>query len=266
MSYVVFDIETGALPEDELKRLCPPFEPRPFNDGKPFDPLSVKTGNLKDQSKIDAKIREAADKFDLDRARHETQQQKDEQEHFGNFCERAALDASTGRVIAVGFCPTYDGSSFWFIGEEDEARTLAEFWRLFQEFSKQKIKMAGVNIFSFDLPFLIRRSWINNVWVPESVCDLTSRWCNWSPLFVDLRRVWQLGDNQCKSSFEHISTALGVGGKFEGLDGKDFARLWQKNREQAIKYLKQDVSAPTEWLRRFGLVKKGKVVQQWDTI
>ena len=56
---LVFDIETGPLPDDVLKERVPPFDepPRP---GK-FDPVTVKLGNLKDEDKIKAKI-EAAKK------------------------------------------------------------------------------------------------------------------------------------------------------------------------------------------------------------
>ena len=73
MNTIVFDIETGPLPESELAAVMPPF-----------DPAEVKTGNLKDPEKVAAKIAEA------------------EANHRRDFFDKAALDPLTGRVVAVG--------------------------------------------------------------------------------------------------------------------------------------------------------------------
>lgn len=265
-SWCVFDIETEPLPDDELKKIVPPWEPEPFNDGKPFDPASVKTGNLKDESKIIAKIQAAEQQFELDKARHEKKQKSDQAEHFDKFKSSAAMDAATGRVLAIGFY-ALNSNKFTLVAEDKEIETLREFWRIYQDAAKSKIRLAGVNIFAFDLPFLVRRSWILGAHVPNGVVELTTRWCNWSSVFVDLRNVWQLGDRQAKSSFAHISAALGVGGKFADMDGKDFAVAWRKNRDQAIKYLKQDVAGPAEWIRRFGLAPAWEEKpSSWETI
>ena len=48
MQTIIFDIETGPLPETELAAMMPAF-----------DPAEVKTGNLKDPAKIAEKIAEA---------------------------------------------------------------------------------------------------------------------------------------------------------------------------------------------------------------
>ena len=73
MKRIYFDIETGPLPESELLAMLPPF-----------DASEVRVGNLKDEAKIAAKIAEA------------------EVNHRRDFIDRAALDATTGRVIAIG--------------------------------------------------------------------------------------------------------------------------------------------------------------------
>ena len=73
MNTIIYDIETGPLPEADLAALLPPF-----------DPTDIKTGNLKDPEKIAAKLAEA------------------EMNHRRNFFEQAALDPLTGRVVAIG--------------------------------------------------------------------------------------------------------------------------------------------------------------------
>ena len=80
MQTIIYDIETGPLPEADLAALLPPF-----------DPADIETGNLKDPEKIAAKLAEA------------------EMNHRRNFFEQAALDPLTGRVVAVGLLQKAEG-------------------------------------------------------------------------------------------------------------------------------------------------------------
>jgi bacterioferritin-associated ferredoxin len=218
MQRIFFDIETGALPESEIAAMIPPF-----------DPAEVKTGNLKDPEKIAAKIAEA------------------EANHKRDFIEKAALDPLTGRVLAIGLIRetphpgplpraerVCDGE-FVAIGHEDEARTLAEFWELCKGEMGRINQMVGFNVHTFDLPFLIRRSFKHRVPVPFGI----RRGRYWGEEMIDLREVWQLGDRQARGSLDSISKHLGVGAKCG--DGKDFAKLWLEDREQAIAYLRNDL-------------------------
>lgn len=205
MTTHVFDIETGPLPESELAALVPPF-----------DPAEVKTGNLKDPDKIAAKIAEA------------------EASHRREFFERAALDPLTGRVLAIGVLCLETGG-FSIIGHDDEAKTLREFWdRMRGEMGRMNGSI-GFNIFTFDLPFLFRRSWKHRVPVPLGL----RRGRYWNDQLVDLRDAWQLGDRQARGSLDSIAKHLGVGAKTG--EGKAFAELWQKDRAQAEAYLRNDV-------------------------
>ena len=139
MQTIVFDVETGPLAESELSALLPPF-----------DPAEVKTGNLKDPTKIAEKIAEA------------------EANHRRDFFEKAALDPLTGRVIAIGMLDL-ETDNFFIIGHDDEARTLTEFWEASQGEMGRLNSMLGFNIFNFDLPFLIRRSWKHRIKVPFGI-------------------------------------------------------------------------------------------------
>jgi DNA polymerase elongation subunit (family B) len=88
---------------------------------------------------------------------------------------------------------------------------------------------------SFDLPFLIKRSWKHRITVPYWIRH--GRY--WNDLIVDLREVWQLGDNRAHGSLGAISRHLGLGEKTG--NGADFANLWKTNRQAAIDYCLQDV-------------------------
>ncbi len=207
MEIQFFDIETGPLAESELSALLPPF-----------DPAEVKTGNLKDPAKIAEKIAEA------------------EANHRRDFIERAALDPITGRVVAIGvLADGHQADPFFIIGHEDEARTLTEFWELVRGDMGRINPFIGFNIFNFDLPFLIRRSWKHRVPVPFGL----RRGRYWCEQLVDLRDAWQLGDRQAKGSLDSIARHLGVGAK--NGEGKAFAELWQSDRPKAEAYLRNDV-------------------------
>jgi hypothetical protein len=216
MKTIVFDIETGPLPEIELLAILPAF-----------DPAEVKTGNLKDPAKIAEKIAEA------------------EANHRRDFIERAALDPLTGRVVAIGIM-AYDASGekpaalgksgrFSIVGHDDEARILREFWELTRGEMGRLNPMIGFNIFGFDLPFLFRRSWKHRIPIPFGL----RRGRYWGDQVVDLRDAWQLGDRQARGSLDSIARHLGVGAK--NGEGKAFAELWQSNRKQAEEYLRNDI-------------------------
>ena len=94
---LVFDIETGPLPEAELLPMIPGF-----------DPTEVKVGNIKDPDKITAKIKEA------------------EEAHYRDAKERAALDALTGRLLAFGMRVAGE-SVVQVFGHDDERVVLNAF-------------------------------------------------------------------------------------------------------------------------------------------
>jgi uncharacterized protein YprB with RNaseH-like and TPR domain len=218
MKTILFDIETGPLPEKELAAVMPPF-----------DPSEVKTGNIKDPEKIAAKIAEA------------------EVNHKRNFIENAALDPLTGRVVAIGLLH-HSTREFVVIGHDDEARTLAEFWSVCRAEIVNGTRLVGFNILQFDLPFLLRRSWKHRVPVPLGL----RRGRYWSDELSDLRELWQLGDRQARGSLDCIAKHLGVGEK--NGDGKEFARLWVEDRTKALGYLRNDLELTGKIAEALGCV------------
>ncbi len=204
MKTIFFDIETGPLPERELAEIVPPF-----------DPTEVKVGNLKDPEKIAAKRAEA------------------EANHRREFVERAALDPLTGRVLAIGLLS--ERGEFRVLGEEDETTTLRLFWMACRGEMGRVNRMVGFNTHTFDLPFLIRRSYKHRIEIPSGI----RRGRYWAEQMVDLREEWQLGDRQARGSLDTIARYLGLGQK--NGHGEDFVRLWKEDRKRAVEYLRNDV-------------------------
>jgi hypothetical protein len=224
---IIFDVETGPLAESELSALLPPF-----------DPAEVKTGNLKDPAKIAEKLADA------------------EVNHRRNFFENAALDPLTGRVVAIGMLvfdelseagPAMDSGKCVIIGHDDEARMLREFWRYTEAEMGRMNPIIGFNIFTFDLPFLFRRSWKQRVPIPFGL----RRGRYWGDQVIDLRDAWQLGDRQARGSLDSIAKHLGVGAK--NGDGKAFAELWQSDRAKAEAYLRNDLELTAKIAHALGI-------------
>lgn len=236
---IVFDIETGPRPMDEIRDLMPPF------DGElgPFDPSAVKCGNLRDAAKIEAKIADAAAAH---RAALESMDQR-RAEHEKTWYDRCALSPLTGHVLAVGWMEGADTRDCFCVGDEftsetgqpvviiDENWLIEYVWRTLADV--KSAPFVGHNIFGFDLPFLIRRSWLLGIDVPDHIRN--GRY--WSPIFVDLMDVWGCGSREMVA-LDTLAKACGLAGKPDGINGGMFAELLRTNRPQAIAYLKNDLA------------------------
>lgn len=238
----IFDIETGALPDENLERVFTFKQPEP--PPAEFDPACVKYGNLKDEAKRAAKLEEARATHAATLAEWPTILAAEREKQWQEFKSRAALSATTGKVLAIGLMPSSDGPRV-FDGGGSEEKLISEFWGLCAR-KRGKDRFAGLNIYGFDLPFLITRSWILGVSIPNFVYTPSGKWVNFDQSFVDLRNVWLLGRSwgECESNLNAVSLALGGKGKMDGVDGADFARLWfgtPEEHDDAVTYLINDL-------------------------
>lgn len=256
---LIFDIETSSLPLDEIRRMIQPFNsPPPPGE---FAPSSVKLGNLKDETKIREKVDAAKRDHAAAVANYESDCLDAETAYWQAAIDRAALSPTTGRLVAVG-CWSATKQSTYIIGEPPEANTetkiLADFWRLCGTMRSSNRKIVGCNVCGFDLPFLVRRSWILGVDVPSWVRN--GRY--WDRQFVDLRDEWLLGQRwgDCESSLDHMARALGVGAKADaaGCDGAAFGKMWLSGDAEQVKvargYLVNDLEMTRKVAERLGVV------------
>ncbi len=248
--FAVFDIETGPLDDEALLKPCPPFV-APAHPGE-FDPAAVRYGNTKDADKRAAKLKEEQDKHAAAVKDYDATVGKARDEWFGKFKASAALDATTGRVVAIGMA--LDVGIILDCDGDKEAEGLRRFWDYVATWLQMQMPMLGFNIIGFDLPFLVRRSWILGVPVPHGVRQ--GRY--WNPLFVDLLDVFRLGSRDF-ISLNNAAKAFGIEGKVEEVDGvvvsgATFYQLWRTNRKVAEQYLLADLRVPAELARKMGVV------------
>ncbi|MFZ2643173.1 MAG: 3'-5' exonuclease [Verrucomicrobiia bacterium] len=205
--YLILDIETLARPREELDRMMPEFEP---------------PGNVKDPAKVAAAIAAKRVKWLAD----------------------AALDATTGRIAILGTL-TRNGAVMLRADVMSEARMLTEFWRM-QDAADVSV-IVGHNLRNFDMPFIIRRSFMNGLGLPLGILHknrLTER-------FVDTMEMWGAGERNAMISLDALARALGVGGKTGS--GGDFSALWEADKERAVEYCAHDLELTRQVAERMGL-------------
>ena len=178
-------------------------------------------GNTKDPAKVAAQV----------------------EEQKAAWIEKAALSATTASVAIIGMLSA--SSTIIMRADDHEERTmLSQFWA---HIHSTGALIVGHNLRSFDLPFLIRRSFIKGVIVPLGVLHkgrLDER-------FIDTMEVWAAGEWGAKISLNNLAKALGVGEKSGS--GADFGTLWASDKSAAIEYCKHDLELTRKCAERMGL-------------
>ena len=219
-----WDIETGALPEEELKKL--------YNE-KTLEEFSADCDKRWKPETIAAKY----DEYKVS--------------GWTEFVDRAALSATTGRIVAIGL-KSCKGTK---ILAGDESDVLKAFWTLYEKATKDKRRMVGHNVFGFDCPFLVRRSYILGVTIPAGLLE---RGRYWSETFVDTMAVWSCGNSQDRISLDNLSRALGGNGKPDDCTGATFAKLFlsgnPEDKAKATAYLENDLAMTWSVAERMGLL------------
>lgn len=255
---IVFDIETGPLPWHELSQIVAPFdEEKAVPHPGEFNAASVALGNLKDEAKIQAKIDEARGKHAIELKSVAHRRAAARNDYVAKCMERAALSAMTGTVKAIGIRDSeqspniviavdpqkeedVEGAvgvhSFFLRYYKDEKRVLRAFWDYYANHRGQYV---GHNIFGFDLPFLIRRSWILGEQIPGDL--MNGRY--FSGRFIDTMERWNCTARDYVKLAD-ISKAFGGQDKPDDCSGADFARLFDnggEDRMKALAYLANDL-------------------------
>lgn len=143
--------------------------------------------------------------------------------------ERAALSAMTGKVLAIGYQGVLNAPN---VDARDESVMIRRFWDELR-FAES---LVGFCCRSFDIPFLVQRSFILGIPVPVTLFE--GRYL--SRDIIDLQEVWLCFSREREgASLDAVCRACGIGGKTGS--GADFARLFATDKEAALRYLKDDI-------------------------
>jgi hypothetical protein len=262
MTALIFDIETGPLPDEDLEQFFEYDETKVTGYhliGKTFDPASVKCGNLKDPAKIEAKVEEARKKFLDDQEAANVALAMGRDAAWEQFKSKAALSPVTGRVLAVGWhCDQWTEdqhfSTLWQ-NEHDEKTLVRMTLETIEKFIAGGHKVIGNNICNFDLPFLIRRAWKFGIRIPLAITAELNSYR--STRIIDTLKEWRCGvrDNSDCGKLDYIAKFFGVGEK--NGNATDFHRLFfgtPEENKQAIDYLVNDVKLTYEVAKKMNLI------------
>lgn len=264
---IVFDIETGPLPDGELFALVDPFE-SPTHPGA-FDESAVAVNHLRDPVKIAAKIETAKAAHEANVTNYEQNVKAARENWIANTRKQACLDARLGQVLAIGIRDTSSGkASLGYQGDEKlrtEEELIAWLWAVYKAARAKQIKMVGHYCLGFDLPFLLRRSFILGVDVPATVLD--DRCYFDSRTFVDTHKIWTCGTRDGNASLDAICRAMAlptkpadtveIHGETVPVDGANFWRLFHggdEARAAAFEYLANDLEMTAGVAGRMGIL------------
>jgi hypothetical protein len=167
----------------------------------------------------------------------------------------APAHASTAQLLAIG---TWDDdlNQVRIRGGEDERGMIEEFWCSFEAVKSNRGVITGFCIQGFDVPFLVRRSLILGVCLPDGLFQNRKYL---SDTFVDLQLLYKMpllytfDDSPMNLRFLARAFNLGVN-KMEGVEGDQFHLLWETNRKIALDYLRLDVETELALAERMGVV------------
>ena len=219
---VCFDIETGPRPEDELRTV--------FHEKTLEEFAADCDGRWKPET--------VAAKHNEHKARA-----------WDEFVAKAALSPITGRVLLIGIMGR---GEFQPLADPDEAANLAAFWEIISLALADKTPIIGHNSNGFDLPFLVRRSWLLGVPVPPEIRQ--GRY--WHPLLRDTMEWWACGSRDM-TKLDTLAIFFGAGRKTDGVSGADFAKLWfgtPEERGKALEYNAQDLRLTAAVAAKMGMV------------
>ena len=217
MNIKIFDIETVKQDDEEILKNVPAWD---IEEAKTRVPK-----NYKKEEAINGWLEE------------------DRENYRKNLLEKAALNPETATIAIAGF---YRGGEVIQHSSFEKDILLA----IMDEIDLPRDRVIGFNILGFDLPFFIKRCWINNLEVPHTIFDPLSRY----PIpdrFVDGMKLWQAGN--FKAPFTSLNNALKAVGLPGKPDGSEFAKLWREDKQKAIKYQEEELLSQAMLYRRMGV-------------
>lgn len=160
------------------------------------------------------------------------------------WVEKAALHAETAVVLAIGLIRENDEL---VVLADDEATILKGWWKIVESADPRTL-FVGHNIYNFDLPLLIRRSYVHGIKVPSRAMP-SPRY--FPAMWKDTMAAWMLG-TQDRISLDNLAKCLGVGSKSGS--GKDFAALYKADPAAALQYLRNDLELTRACASRMGII------------
>lgn len=248
MSLLIVDVETQPLDTEWTRELEPVLATFPA-----FDEAKVKLGNAKSPEAIHSAKVAAKERWERDRAEHMESHVKAVQD----WQDAKTLNPLLSKVLAIGLYGPHPSREVRTFMSGCEAENLLAFWG-----SAKHHTLAGWNIYRFDLPFLIERTRILELPLPEAF-SAVPLWK--SSNVIDLMQHWNGGGDMRK--LDHVAGACGFPRKINlGMttrpDGITRPALPHEVSDQLLReYLVRDVEIEAAIAHR---LFPDRVLRPWD--
>ena len=164
------------------------------------------------------------------------------------FAERAGIYAEFGKIVCIGlgYFIQKEGANTLHvksIAGDDEKKILEEFKEVCNKFFKQADKQfCGHNIREFDIPFICRRFFVNQITLPDILIDLQNK-KPWENPMLDTLQFWKFGEYKNFTSVDLLATILAIESPKDDIDGSEVAQVYWKenNLARIVNYCCKDV-------------------------
>ncbi len=178
------------------------------------------------------------------------------------FAKYAGIYAEFGKIICIGLGYFIKKDNEYTLkiktlSGHDEKTLLEEFATVCNKFFKGSEKQfCGHNIREFDIPYICRRSFINQVYLPSILTDLQNK-KPWENPMLDTLQFWKFGEYKNFTSVDLLSSVLHIPTPKDDIDGSEVANVyWQQNNlERIVKYCSKDIVTVGQILMRLNGMK-----------
>ena len=154
--------------------------------------------------------------------------------------ETTGLSPVNDRITAIAVKSSYGEDA---LVEKDEKLMLEQFWDMVRR-KYPYIRLIGFNCASFDVPFLLVRSFKHGV----RVLDVRGK-------VIDLRLILSHGNSYQHGKLDEYAKLIGLDAKYKGYTGADAVRLWESAQLNELgEYVLSDVKIT------YGIYERAKCI------
>ena len=161
------------------------------------------------------------------------------------YRQTAAFFPEFGKVacVSMAFVTKAGEVRFESFYGEDEKNILVETRKIFDKIYSLGFDLCGQSIKMFDIPFLGKRYFINDLKPPRLFPTHETK--PWDLRVVDTKDVWQFGNNWSLGSLDLMCTVLDIDSPKNGdVKGDNVTtNYWDGNHEEIKEYCEKDVKA-----------------------
>lgn len=173
--------------------------------------------------------------------------------------EKAGIFAEFGKIICISVGLVYFKDNEMRVrlksfASDNEEELLKEFLELVSKSYNQPRNryFCGHNIKEFDIPYICRRSVINQLPLPQAL-NLSGKKPWECPHMLDTMEMWKFGDRKNYTSLKLLAAILDIPSPKDDIDGSEVGRVYWNDKDlpRIATYCEKDVLATIQLYLRY---------------